>query len=302
VKFLHAVFLLVALNSLAAKAAEPESSAAEKITFTSFNIRWFGLGGEFSGLPSDEYRSKWLKEFITNNLATSDVIVFEEIVDVTSLANDVLGQGWACVTYHHPEPRHQHVVLCHKDRFEFVKESDDDNFAIESIAIDPVKSRPGLSGVLKLKDGRPLAHVVGLHLKADPEHSATRMGQAEQLSSRLKQFSDGLPVVVLGDYNTHPAALTGAAKDDEMLIDEVFAKNEAGLTHVPNPFEFTYHLPEHGAKLDHIWVSSSLLRDSKIDVFSVCNSEAKEGVRFTDLMFYNRFVSDHCPITTTLGL
>ena len=301
-KFLPAFSLLIALTSQIASANESPVATSENITFTSFNIRWFGLGGEFSGLPGDEYRSKWLKEFITTNLAASDVIVFQEIVDVMALTKDVLAQGWGCVTYDHPEPRHQHVVLCHKDRFEFVQEKDDDNFAIETIAIDPIKSRPGLAGILRLKNGRSLAHVVGLHLKADPEHSATRMGQAEQLSVRLKEFSDGLPVVVLGDYNTHPAASTGAAKDDEILIDEVLAKYEAGLSHVPNPFAFTYHLPEHGARLDHIWVSSSLLRDSKIDVFSVCNSEAKEGARFTDLMFYNRFVSDHCPITATLGL
>ena len=187
------------------------------VKIATLNLQWFGLGGEFSGTLSDEYRGPWIKEFISIELRDVDVVVFEEIVDVNAF-EDLMQPNFKCVSYHHSSPYHQHVVLCHKSHLEFVKEKDDDNYAFEDSALNPM-ARPALHGVLKRRNGKALLRIFGVHLKAFPNETKTRLQQLAKIASRIKSLKDGLPVAILGDFNSHIAKVTKLKKDDWEYID-----------------------------------------------------------------------------------
>lgn len=98
------LFLAVWLLSFGAQAAE--------ISFTTFNIRWFGTAGTQQGDPAKEDRDPWISEFLyrRTQIGYSDVIAFQEIVDVPRLQKIV--KTHKCTSYEHRDPRHQHVVIC----------------------------------------------------------------------------------------------------------------------------------------------------------------------------------------------
>lgn len=59
------------------------NSHALNLKVSTFNIRWFGLGGTMEGSLKDEKRTVNLKDFINNvsKVSQSDVISLQEIVD-----------------------------------------------------------------------------------------------------------------------------------------------------------------------------------------------------------------------------
>jgi len=282
--------------------AEPRPS---QIRITTFNVEWYGLHEPSTPAePVSEEpvidRDASLRDFIRGELGESDAILFEEIVDFARLKQRVIGDSMDCVTYDHPEPKHQHVMLCFRKGLRFDREADDDNYAIETLADIGGKARPALSGVLKTADGTPIVHVVGVHLKAYPDQTEKRLTQARSMTARIKQFTDGLPVIALGDFNTHLRELTRLPEDDVVLIDRVFAEGGLGLRLVDNPYPATYRTPTHANKLDQLWVSASLQVAEPATVSWPCNEGGDRG-SFRDIADYNRRISDHCPVTTVLA-
>ncbi len=264
---------------------------ARNITITTFNIKLYGIGGEWAGTPEDEYRDPWLQEFLGQVGFNSDVILFQEIVDVNRLQN-LMGTNYNCLSYFHPRPKHQKVALCHKTTFGFVKEVIDDNFIIEEVALG--KYRPALWGVLTDNKKIPLMHIVGVHLKARPSSAAKRDKQMEIISKKIGELNDQLPIIVLGDFNSFDQ--TG----DEQMIQEWLRPHSL----IPMEIEGnnTYITWQYQNKFDHIFASESLTPIRPVQISGPCNNETLKGIRFNDVPFYNRFISDHCPLSISFIL
>ena len=295
--FLATVLLIPTSIALSA----PTEPAASSIRATTFNIRWFGLGGTMEGSPSDERRDQSIREFLSTNVLPTDVIAFEEIVDVARLRG-LLPTGWTCVGYTHSAAKHQHVELCTSPRFTLAKASYDNNYTIEGVAINASKSRPAVrADLVERSSGRRLLRVIGVHLKAYPNEAATRETQAEEIAADLAQASDDLPVLVMGDFNTYPASTTGASLDDVDRIEQVLASaaTRFKIRHIAHTERYTYRNNRQRSLFDHFYLTADAQVARAPWVFSVCNTNK---ANFTNFRYYYDNVSDHCPTTIDIEL
>ena len=274
------IILVMFISSLQAQAG---------LKITSFNLKWFGTGGELSGKSSDEYRGPWITEFINKYLIASDIILFQEVVDTKKLISLLGNLKYECQTYEGSGSRHQHLVLCHRAEFKFIPERDDDNLIFEDIAsINNSKLRPAISGVItNAKSGEALLHILGVHLKAGRLEGQMREMQTQLLAGRILSFKDKTPVVVLGDFNTYPKEISGSAGADLEKMDELY--EQADLKRVMHDFRYTFKSFNYGHLFDHFWISNKLNIQS-VDVFQACNTTNSKLYRYRNTSFYNRFV------------
>jgi hypothetical protein len=275
------------------------------LKMTTFNLRWYGLGGKQSGRPEDEYRAPWLAEYMkseeSGKVADSDVISFQEVIDVNGVKKIMRNHN--CISYDHPSPTHQHVVLCAKKPLDWVIDGGDDNFAWEEVALPGGKLRPALHAYLSGPSKTIIAHIVAVHLKAGSEFSSLRTKQAKILSYLMDtKLNDGKPVILLGDFNTHIAKYTGQEKDDADLLSEVFKASALNFYHVPNKSP-TYRTERSSMLVDHFWHSQNAHIWSSIFIPEVCDPSAEPRQdRYSKISFYNRYVSDHCPVTNEMQI
>ena len=276
------------------------SPPKNKIKLTTFNIIWYGLGGSMKADLSDEFRDSWLKEFIQSEYADQDVILFQEIVDKDRFINQVMAGFMKCKSYDHDYELHQHVVICYKPKYNFetLKLQGEFTFPLENTISG--KSRPAVHGVLKDSKNNKLLYLLGVHLKAFPQETDIRLSQSQSIANQLKNNSEGLPVVVFGDFNTHIKKLTERQNDDWVEINQLFKDNLVELKHVNNKNEFTFRESHRGFHLDHFWISNNTFARSGAKVWKACNLRDREARRFNVLSFYNRFISDHCPVSIDL--
>ncbi len=275
-----------------------EGLVTRELRIATFNVRWYGLDGDLTGSIGTESRNATIREFIGEHLASNDVVVFQEIVDLELFEEEIM-PGHTCTTYDGFTGKHQHVMLCHKGAFTFVQEDDDDDFALEALNLGGL--RPGLHGKLLDRDGDPLAHIVAVHLKAKEDSTAKRIQQATILSDRLDvlRTKDDVPVILIGDFNTHRADLTGLAENDEVLLAEILEKGdrvhrvEQGVTH-------TYRERNGiGFRLDQAWLSPDITV-TDVAVPGPCNVDFATEPQ-TIVEYYDT-VSDHCPLALRLEL
>jgi endonuclease/exonuclease/phosphatase family metal-dependent hydrolase len=253
-----------------------------EISITTFNIKYYGLNGDHDGEPGSEVRDNTIKAHLNKYELWTDVVVFQEIVDVPGLQS-LMGSGYLCRSYDNEDPRHQHVVICHKKKFAFRMAKDEDNYILDDVAMS--RYRPVVHGILTYRN-KPMLHVMGVHLKAQPDRSDVRTEQTHMIAEYLTHRENSEPVVIIGDFNTH--------NDDAEVMNGIYKHEDIDLVQVTVPQEFTYRVPQHGAKLDRIWVSRNLRVSQKPKVAGPCNSVATS----TDpIRTYNTEVSDHCPVT-----
>jgi endonuclease/exonuclease/phosphatase family metal-dependent hydrolase len=264
-------------------------ASAGELRVSTFNVQWYGLGSHKEGRAQDEHRDKALRKFVSQELSASDVIAFEEIVDVARLKREILGEAYKCVSYSNDDPKHQHVVLCYRSALTLSPEEGEESYTLDSVALG--RHRPAVLGLLKDGSGQPLAHLMAVHLKALPDFSARRAQQARLMARRLARFQDGVPVVVLGDFNTHQTE----ESDDEQMLSEIFGAGKLGLRWVEHRFKRTYRSSRYAGRFDHVWASPEL-KSSGVRVSGPCNSRDKELIER-----YNQQISDHCPFSVTLS-
>lgn len=262
------------------------SSPAAALTITTLNVKWFGLNGSLDGELGSETRVDSIKAHLKDNDLLADVIAFEEVVDVELLQAKVLGTRYACHSYEHFDSRHQHVVVCHKKEYTLALASDDDNYALEEVAIGHDRLRPGVHGILK-KGGKELLHIIAVHLKAMPECSAERMEQVNAIAAYLEDATDEVPAVVLGDTNTFD--------DDADKMDRALGKSGVGLKQVATSGRYTWRTPAKGSKFDRVWLSKDLATGATAEVVGPCNSTSR-----ADIQRYNEKVSDHCAVKVSV--
>ena len=282
-RLLRDVLLFSALSFSLSSQSQAEQSPAEDISITTFNIKFYGLNGVFGGPAGSETRDSKIKAHLNRHQLWTDVMVFQEIVDVDALKT-LVGTDYLCKSYEHSDKSHQHVVLCHKKKFTFVPASDDDNFALEAVSMD--KYRPAVHGVLVNKKGRRLVHIFGVHLKAQPNFSDMRLQQMGVVGDYLKSRTDSEPAIILGDFNTY--------HDDPEKMSEILADDGIDMKQAVNSYNFTYRSGSNGSKLDRIWHSSALQVSEPAKVAGPCN---EVGGSNQAVKTYNNDVSDHCPVT-----
>lgn len=265
-------------------------------TVTTFNLKWFGLGGELSGRQADEYRGPWLKEFLQEYLSKTQIFIFQEVVDKTLLSSLMQEMGFGCSSYNHTTSKHQFVVVCMTSEFSILPEDDDNNISFEEVGeVDNSKLRPAISGIiLNSKTRKPLFHLLGVHLKAGKLEGETRQKQAKLLAERISSYSDKLPVVLIGDFNTYEKAEGEIEIDDFETLDSIF--ESAYLKRVKHQFRHSYKSFNYGFLFDHVYLSENT-NYSNVSIFSACNQSFSNSQRYKNINFYNRFISDHCPLS-----
>lgn len=279
---------LMALAALMLLAPLPNAQSAEAapLTVTTFNIKFFGVNGNPDNAPGSETRVATIRDHLTRENLWTDVMVFQEIVDVDLLKRSVLGNGYRCESYDGIEG-HQHVVICAKSEYTMAKARDDDNFAIEDVTLGEDRYRPAVHGVVKNRSGRALLHVMAVHLKASPDYSDTRIRQTEIIADYLEQRVETAPVVLLGDFNTYG--------DDTGNISSILSEAGTGLVEVETSGNYTWRSGSRGNKFDHAWVSNGL-QTSNVRIAGPCNGNDRAAINT-----YNQKVSDHCPVTLTVN-
>lgn len=266
------------------------------VNITTFNLKWFGIGGD-PNKPQKEYRIKYVKDLISSYLVKTNVFVFEEVVVVNDVLS-VLPQGWQCISYQHPQPQHQHVVLCAMPGVTLNKVSYDNNFTIEEVQAGNGNLRPAVRvDVMETKSKRNLFTLVGVHLKAMPAETALRVQQAMAISKDLAKIPQGRPVVITGDMNTFLKSETKQNADDVDLILKGFNSASTGYVRVPhNPNTYTFRSPQFRNQFDQFYVRGTMRVTAIPDVFPVC-SATQNGSGYLNFEFYYKNVSDHCPVT-----
>ncbi len=282
------VCILGVVPGLLGASTTPDSNK-NTFTITTLNIKWYGNNGE-------ERRDASLKKFIKETLETSDGILFQEIVGIKRLKSKVMGANYNCYNYEHSNRGHQSVVLCLKKKYTLSIESDDDNWQVDDVSYGSNGARPALSGLIKDDKGRELFHVLGVHLKAFPNKTDVRLMQTEHLADRIETYPDRLPVVLLGDFNSHIKEKTRKAQDDKFLMLDIL--DDAGMELVDLGASNTWTSKSKRAQLDQIYVSDGVQIIGSPRIDGACNVDQPKGSK--DVENYLKNISDHCPVTVDL--
>ena len=180
----------------------------------------------------------------------------------------------------------------------FERDQFDDNYQLEDVAINDTKSRPGLHGVLHTRWGQPVVRMVGLHLKAYPDESPTRVSQIEVVAEYLAdRADDDLPAIVVGDLNSYKSPDNEQRYDDIRLFSYAFRDAGLRMRWVPNDGLKTYREGEWSNELDHFYTTRDVWQTRDLEVIGPCNYASDSAVRR-----YNDTISDHCPIIAEFSL
>lgn len=274
------------------------TAEARTLTVTSFNIKMYGQKSTSQEAPTIEQRNSALKKFIEKEVPSSDIMVFEEILDKELLSKTIVS-NYQCVSYDSSRAEHQYVVVCARPPFKLkMDQQNDDNYAIEDVQLGSTGQRPAVHALVVDEKGNSLLRVFGVHLSAFPNKSENRVKQAEIISAHLKKSDNRIPSLITGDFNTYPASLTGIVLSDVELISEVWEKNN--IVPAVHPEAYTFRSPEFRSKFDHFWISKSLNSKKAVKVSGVCNSDGDDETE--SVKNYYRLVSDHCPVSLSLDL
>lgn len=278
--------LILAIFAVALGINSSTGAFAKDVSITSLNIRFYGQKSWKNEKKHLEQRDESIREYMDRNNLYTDVIVFQEILDIDRLETEVVGEEYRCVSYNRSHRNHLHVVICHKPTVRFLISDEDDNYIIEGS--DLGRYRPAVHGVVADGRGKKLFHLVGLHLKAGKDDEYKREQQVDVIADYLaNETINQLPMVITGDFNTN------ASEADDQL--EGYNAYGLDLYELDNPNRYTFRVPEIGFKFDRFFVSEQTEVTSSIQVAGPCNSRDMDQVAT-----YNEEVSDHCAITVRL--
>lgn len=290
------VHLLLVLT--AAFLSVTAQAQVKSLKFTTLNVEWYGLGGDINGNPSNEHRDQYLKDFFKKYVTTSDVVSFEEIVDVPRLER-LLPDDWTCVSYDSSNPKHQHVVLCTSGAYDFANVEYDDNALIDTVSDDGfVRSRPAVRvNLIENKTKKILATVVGVHLKSQDASFDVREKQMEVIAADLAQLPKDRPFLIMGDMNTYDTNNSSFITiDDKYTLEKALQAKIGSAKLVEHTAQYTFRNNKHESQFDQFLINNFTAVGAP-QVFGVCNNERKGSDKYYDLNFYNRNISDHCPTT-----
>ncbi len=268
------------------------SAFAGQVTISTFNVRMYGYRND------SEVRDPVVKKFIFETMPASDILVFEEIMDVARFKK-LMPENWSCLSYDHLTP-HQFVLLCHSPKFSFKREPNDDNDVIDEVGGPKGTLRPAVTAIVTDLKGNSLFRMVAVHLKALPDYSNVRIDQAQVIARWLSNVKEpNLPVIMTGDFNTYTTQMNGQSENDIQLIQRKMDDANLKISHIPNEL-FTFKTKYGASQFDHFYVSSSLKVTKPLNVFEICNSDSPAQNDQMTLEYYNNLISDHCPVTAEI--
>ena len=294
-RFLKSGLLLLALIGSGSEALYAKVSPGGKgeLTLAQFNLRWFGqrkVDGAENKEHIEETRVPTIRKHMADSALFTDILAFEEIVDVKLLAEGLLERRYNCVSYPHKEPDHQHVVVCVKPHLRFEKANDARSYTLDEVDLNG-DLRPAVHGIVKTSSGKPLMHLFAVHLKSAPDFSSTRLKQMQIIAEYIKRQNTNLPAVIVGDFNTY--------NDDPENFTRILAGNQ--MEEVPSPEAYSWattHESYEPAKFDRAWITGSLAdKVNSHHVIGPCNQNDRGR-----LQRYNDTVSDHCAVKTIFNL
>lgn len=291
----QALFAALIVSGVSHAQIYPRSNTeSAAVVVTTFNLKWFGIGGTPTK-PEPEHRIPYVRDFLAKFFRSTQVYVFEEVVDLRSLAS-ILPSGWRCSSYKHSMSVHQYIAICASADFSLQRVTYDNNNTIEEVAEGSERMRPAVRMDLKEKrSGKILMTIVGVHLKAMPEETSRRIMQAKAISADLARVPQERPVLVLGDFNVFLKSETGLKEDDNVLVQAALNTISKGFVRVPHrPGTYTFRNTKFRNQFDQFFARGPLRVDQFPYVFPVC-SATQEGSGFFHSTFYARNISDHCP-------
>lgn len=270
---------------------------AFELKISSFNIRNYGLGGDYEGRFGSEHRHNNIKEIIHKNLIDCDVMIFQEIFDIDFFTK-LLPEDYKVQTYQHHMKRHQYILICYKEKYDLLDPLGS-GYILEGSALSTDSSRPAIYGLLvDAKTKEACAYIIGVHLKSGATHTRNRLLQVEIITNYIKSFQKDLPVIIAGDFNSQSASSTYLLNDDVKFISDLFA--EVDLVKIKNA-KPTFHTFFGVHDLDHFWVSKAAVLEETTwvyDVFSYKPSKYPQD----SLRSYFEDVSDHLPLKLKVSL
>lgn len=277
------------------------SQAQTKLNITTFNMKWFGIGGDPNHVQA-EYRIPTMKTFIQKYLSFTDVFVFEEVVDLKTLTQ-IIPASWQCVGYTHPDPIHQYVAMCAQPALQFTQVAYDKDFTIEEVTTGSPRMRPAVRADLRdRRTNQILLTLVGVHLKATPTESARRITQAKFIAKDVLKVPANIPVVITGDFNVFKKEETKLNMDDVDLLNHAFNSASKGYSRVPlKAGIFTFRNNQFRNQFDQFYLRGPITVATEPYVFPVC-SATKDGPEFMNFAYYYQNVSDHCPASIQVVL
>jgi endonuclease/exonuclease/phosphatase family metal-dependent hydrolase len=260
------------------------STCSNAITITSLNIKWFGLNGEMSNDPGNEERAPSIRKYLSETgLLASDVLIFQEIVDVGLLESKVVGRSHVCQSYDNENAKHQHVVICVKSKYK-LEAADEEGYSLGSVSLGG-KVRPAVHGIVTI-DGRRL-HIFGVHLKAIPTFSEWRMKQVQLLTDYIHERGDE-PVLIIGDFNAYG--------EDAAGFSDIFSQDNLSEVTTPEKYSWASASEKYPReKFDRAW--SRGMETESAHIVGPCNAGTMPAVKA-----YNGKVSDHCALSVKVRI
>lgn len=264
------------------------SAYAAPLEIVTFNMKWFGLGGEIAGTIGDEFRDSWIFEFSATPMGggflNADVLVLQEVIEPGRLRR--LLPGHLCQTYDTLQTRHQYIVVCFKQGMKFEKDGGDDNYALEDVSLGG-ELRPAVHGTIVDAKGVSRFHLIGVHLKAGKDDSVKRAEQIRKIKEFIDlKLDDGLPVVITGDFNAFEE------NGDHVTHATLLADKALPVSSTKT----TYRSSMRARKFDMFYVSPEITPTIPLYVPDICQADYQGRLRFDNLDFYSQMVSDHCPV------
>lgn len=270
---------------------------SETVTVSTFNIKWYGLGGGMWNHPSQEYRQSFLKRFFEEELASSDIIVFSEIVKTESLAA-LLFPRMDCVTYSGQWDRHQHTMICYNNK-KFHAEKYDTDYIIPEVNLGSGGQRPATQAKICRIHGKCFLQVLGVHLAAGRK-TQKRMEQVQYIKNALVKQDNPLPTIILGDFNSYSIEQTGFEKSDMGFFEDILSDQHQQFRSVTRGIG-TYNSGERARNYDHIVISHEI-KVLKRWGYQACQAQVNMNERFVPYFSFRRYFSDHCPVTAELKI
>lgn len=262
------------------------------ISVATLNIKLYGYDVK-TGKTAPDIRHDSLKKYISKNLLKTDVITFQEIINKRDFVKNVLNHKYKCRSYSHEGRSHMHVMMCYKPQYRFVKADSDSNYIIEA-ASQGRWLRPAVHGYLTNKNGKKLAYIIAVHLKASPHETELKQKQFKEILNQMATEGSDVPAVVLGDFNSY--------NNDIKVFETLAQRKGIPIKHLDNINPYTFRNKNSKAKLDHIWVSPGLKHKGEIKTGKICDIKEQTTINRDDIKKYNGEISDHCYLKASLTL
>ncbi len=274
------------------------SPRTQTLSVTTFNLKWFGLGGAMWNTPEQEFRQELIKRFLSEELPDTEIYLFTEVVK-TDVLSETLKDRFSCVSYEGGWSRHQHIVLCF-DKNKYRAEKYDEDHIISEVDLGHGGLRPALQSKICHLSGPCFLQVLGVHLAAGPK-SEKRIEQFQHIKTNLAQQDQPLPTIVLGDFNSYSKQQSGLDKDDIEVFESLLSTPERAFVSINKEIK-TYSSGEWAKTYDHIVISSDSIKKMAVKGYQSCQNQIDLREKFVPYPNFRKYFSDHCPVTAQLEI